>query len=89
MTRQIWEIKATPDECLDRLVAAVDAAPQEELLEVSKVGKENVTTYPFIGTVLGVYHRHGLQQYIVCCFSGILSWGILNSKSCVIVAMAH
>ena len=37
MSRQIWEIKATPDECLDRLVAAVDAIPQEELMEVSKV----------------------------------------------------
>lgn len=37
MDRQIWEIKATPDECVDKLIAAVDAVPQEELMEVSKV----------------------------------------------------
>ena len=35
--REVWEIKATPDECMDKLVAAVDAVPQEELMEVSKV----------------------------------------------------
>ena len=37
MARQIWEIKGTPDECVDKMVAAVDAVPQEELMEVSKV----------------------------------------------------
>ena len=35
--REVWVIKATPDECVDKLVAAVDAIPQEELMEISKV----------------------------------------------------
>ena len=37
MAREVWEIEATPDECLDKLVAAVDALPQEELMEVNRV----------------------------------------------------
>lgn len=37
MAREVWVIKATPDECVDKLVTAVDAIPQEELMEVSKV----------------------------------------------------
>lgn len=37
MAREVWEIKATPDESLDKLIAAVDALPQEELVEISKV----------------------------------------------------
>lgn len=37
MAREVWVIKATPDECVDKLVAAVDAIPQEELMEISKV----------------------------------------------------
>lgn len=39
MSREVWEIKATPDKCLDKLVAAVDAIQQQELMEVSKVRK--------------------------------------------------
>ena len=39
MAREVWEIKATPDECLDKLVAAVDALPQEELMEVNTVSR--------------------------------------------------
>ena len=39
MAREVWEIKATPDECVDKLVAAVDAIPQEELMEISKVNQ--------------------------------------------------
>lgn len=35
--REVWVIKATPDECVDKLVAAVDTIPQEELMEISKV----------------------------------------------------
>jgi hypothetical protein len=35
--REVWVIKATPDECVDKLVAAVDAIPQDDLMEISKV----------------------------------------------------
>ena len=37
MAREVWVIKATPDECVDKMVAAVDAIPHEELMEIRKV----------------------------------------------------
>lgn len=46
--RKVWVIKATPGECVDKLVAAVDAIPQEELMEISKVGRSVVIKYCLI-----------------------------------------